>query len=386
MTDNSGYYVKQASTDKQKIEEVRRIFGAQAEDVLQKCGTLAYDYMYNNMKENYYEYSYTNNDELFNKIKKTIVSSKAEDLVPYVHNRQSRTFDWNTRCAEVNAAKQKYTVFREKEIAEKNAAERAATPEVSPKLKDFLKRTIGSDDLASSLTAKYGEKAYAVALSAVMEPGVMVEELGVKIDGKFSSKNLLETLAKNETQLDAAKLTSFLDGYAQRKSGREQANQVKQELKNQRTLAELKPVVLDEVVVIAKAPEKNPLASVISKLDIKLDNLKLAEIKIKSPAEQKYDEMLAKKTAKMPDELMGKKGTEIGLTVGELMKLGVNPRNDFDTIIKNMNEQDRAAAEALIPKGGFTDKDVVVSKELAIKAIALSQYRNAQKNRGKQRA
>lgn len=174
----------------------------------------------------------------------------------------------------------------------------------------------------------------------------------------------------------------------QEKAKTDKTSAVKDEMKKQRKVAEMKPnvVTLDELVVTAQAPKKSPHVDAIIKLDKKLDTPKLAEIKIKSPAEKQYDEMVAKKMKKMPDELMGKKGEEIGLTIGELMKLGVDPKVDFQTILKNMKESDRAAAEALIPKGGFKDKKAVVSKELAIKAIALSQYRNAQKNHGKQRA
>lgn len=166
---------------------------------------------------------------------------------------------------------------------------------------------------------------------------------------------------------------------------------VKKELRTQRQVAdkvaELKPVMLEEVVVTAKAPEKKPgLALLDAKLaEFDASKIKL-DIKIKSPAERKYDELLAKKTADMPDEMMGRKGTEIGLTIGELMKLGVDPKDDFQTILKNMGEKDKAAAEKLIPAEGFGDKKVVVSKELAIAAIERAQAREISKRRGKERA
>lgn len=160
-------------------------------------------------------------------------------------------------------------------------------------------------------------------------------------------------------------------------------NSTKKEMKNQRTVAEIKPIEiqLDEVVVTASAPQKK----LEDMLAVKAKAPDLSEVKLqtKSPAERKYDELMAQKAAKMPDEAMGKKGSEIGLTIGDLMDLGVDPIGDFQSILKSM---DRDAAAKLIPEKGFKDKTVVVSKELAIAAIARVQVREAQKKRGKQRA
>lgn len=161
---------------------------------------------------------------------------------------------------------------------------------------------------------------------------------------------------------------------------------MKKELRAQRKVADLKPVMLEEVVITAKAPQQIKLAA---KLDVKVaekPDISKIDIKVKSPAERKYDELIAQKAAKMPDDMAGRKGAEIGLTIGELMELGVDPKGDFQTILKNMGEKDRASAEKLIPESGFKDEKVVVSKELAIAAIERAQVRELSKKRGKVRA
>ncbi|MCM1324292.1 MAG: hypothetical protein NC218_09025 [Acetobacter sp.] len=165
---------------------------------------------------------------------------------------------------------------------------------------------------------------------------------------------------------------------------KQKSNMVKKELKNQRTIAELKPVIADEVTVTAYIPKEQQKLQ--SKLDIKLaekPDFSKIEIKVKSPAEVKYDNLLAAKMEKMPDDVMGKKAPEIGLTIGELMDLGVDPKGDFQSILKSM---DPAAAQKLVPETGFKDENVVVNKELAIAAIERVQIRDMQKQKGKQRA
>ncbi len=267
MTDSSGYYVRPASTDKQKYEEVRRIFGEQAESVLQRCGTIAYDYLNLNMRKNYCNATFVNNDELFSKLKHSVLIGRPQDLVPYMHDANSRQayWNWNLRCTEVNSAQNNYKKFREQELAAERARaaqQQAATPTVDPKLKAFLERTVGNADLAGALTTKYGDKAYTVALSAVMEPGAMVTDLGIKVDGKFSSRNLLTTLTKEETNLDDAKLNTFLDGYSARKAQRDSATAAKDDAADEEPapmrvkkldMPEIKPATID--VKIAEIPQ-----------------------------------------------------------------------------------------------------------------------------------
>lgn len=162
---------------------------------------------------------------------------------------------------------------------------------------------------------------------------------------------------------------------------------VKQELKNQRTVADKSEMLmadLPEVVVTGSAKKFNE----------RLDQMKIQaeavtveapkiELNIKSPAEYKYDELIAQKTAKMPDEVMGRKDTEIGLTLRELVDLGVDPTKDIQYILRSV---DKETAEKLIPAGGFGNENAIVSKELALAAIARVQLRQAQTHRrGRQR-
>lgn len=278
MTDSSGYYVKNAVSDAAKYAEIRRIFGDQAEAVLKRWGTLAYDYLDMNMRNNYCGTSYANNDQLFSSLKNTLTRPETRDsyVVPYTHDRYSRTFDSASIRTEVVAAQNNYTRFRQQEQARARAAAAAQQPVVDPKLSDFLKRTVGNDDLAVDLTKKYGDKAYAVALSAVMEPGAMVTDLGIKVDGAFSSKNLLTTLSQESTQIDNAKLTTFLDGYSERKSQRDAEREAKEaaerEAREAAERAARRPVLPNE-----------PMPD-ISSIRLNVDTIAIPEnIEIKNP-------------------------------------------------------------------------------------------------------
>ena len=389
--------VKKVTTDKEKVAVIREIFGSKADDVLKKCGTLAYDFMSLNTNTDicykYYDFRYVNPTDLFNKAQKFVETSRPQDIAMYTHDQASRTTDWNARTAEVKQGVNRYMAVKKQEEKAKKAANTLSDAEKA-KLSDLLKRTTGRDDMADTLIAKFGKDAYKTALASVLEPGNLSTELGVKPDGVFTSANLIKKLADKSVTVDNTKLTAFLEGAAERKN--KQTSGIKKELKTQEKVAKIKSnmgeneansIMLGEVVITAKAPDKK---KAVALLDVKLAEFDASKIKldmkIKSPAEMKYEELLAQKMAKMPDDLMGKKGAEIGLTIGELQKLGVDPKGDFQAILKSVGEKDPAAAEKLIPAEGFRDEKVVVSKELAIAAIERAQFRETSKNHSRARA
>ena len=161
----------------------------------------------------------------------------------------------------------------------------------------------------------------------------------------------------------------------------------KREMHNQRTISETKSAIqknsLDEIIVIGSAPKAAPITS---PFDVKLAKLKAsqAKIEIKSPEERLpeerlYEQLIAQKAADMSGKSAPQEKAEIGLTIGDLMKLGVDPIKDFQEIIKGVAAQDRAKAEKLIPAEGFGNEDVIVPKELALESIKRVQARSTLK-------
>lgn len=147
--------------------------------------------------------------------------------------------------------------------------------DVDPKLSKLLKRTIGSDELADDLTKKYGKDAYKIALSAVIEPSNVINDLRVKTDGKLSSRNLLSTLAKDSTTIDKAKLTTFLNGYSERNNPRGKTAQEAAPATNE-IPQRIKPVEASPVTIplnVVKKPEKIEIKSIPFVQDGKLYDL-----------------------------------------------------------------------------------------------------------------
>ncbi len=135
------------------------------------------------------------------------------------------------------------------------------------KLSNFLTRTVGSSDMAEALAVKFGDKAYAVALSAVMEPGTMTGELKFKPEGKFTSKNVINALVSKDINMD--EMSSFLDGYAERKSARDAAAKAPkeepaaapEEPRRVVKIADIEPPKLDLGVVARPSPENITIKS-----------------------------------------------------------------------------------------------------------------------------
>lgn len=214
-------------TDDQKKDMLDQILGKETSSaLLAKYGTYAYD-IYMNLGQYASKGAYApfvatrKKEELLSQfLNSTMTTDLALDIINSAADRDPYALSLLPKKDRVTAAD-----------IDASAAQYAPAPTPAPahslseaeltKLSNFLTRTIGSSDMTEALAAKFGDKAYAVALSAVMEPGAMVTDLGIKVDGAFSSKNLLTTLSQESTQIDNAKLTTFLDGYSERKSQRD---------------------------------------------------------------------------------------------------------------------------------------------------------------------
>ncbi len=197
-------------SDAEKKSYLEQALGKDTADtVLQKYGYYAFD-IYRNIipvadKEGAYPLQKKEiSDKLYDQF------TKAEmplDRAVGVINSSRSDFSTLVGAKDVEASAQAYMQQHHPETHSRNASEVLDTSKVS----ELLNRTIKSDAMAEDLVKKFGDKAYDVALLAVVEPAEMVSQLGIKPNGKFSSSNILSTLVQDSTQIDEAKLDAYLN-------------------------------------------------------------------------------------------------------------------------------------------------------------------------------
>lgn len=198
----------------------------------------------------------------------------------------------------------------------------------------------------------------------------------------YQAQQQTQTQTQTQTQAQTQQQTQTTQTSTQQKQAQNKKRaEVKRTLKNQKQITE----------TVSENPALQIKSVKMARLDTKLAEFDASKIKInvpqiKSPAEQKYDELIARKTADMSNTAKGTENAEIGLTLGDLMELGVDPIKDIQNIIKTRAQHNPEDAQKLIPEKGFVDKDTVVCKELALAAIAQVQLRDMAKTKKNKRS
>lgn len=394
--------VRSVSSKEDKYTIVREIFGNDAEKVLNKFGTLAYDFMYETMERNPYNFQHFGREgtpeSLMEKAKRHVISSinNPNYLLPYLHDRNNRSFENGAYDAELKTAQREYREFK----AAEDARAAAATQNQEPKkeIKEE-KPSLTNEEKISYIRTIYGDKAETI----LSHYGPVGYDIHQKMYLTFPSKATdMDKRAFECGMLSADRATELMgyqmenlikfsvNGYNAIKSMDQQVSQMQKQMQNENNLKEtLKAQTsisygtkeLPEVTVIAPKNSMD-VAGELPKADITKLEIKST---IKSPAEEKYEKLIAKKMKKnkkknknKPDDVMGRRDDEVAVTLGDMKKLGIDVSRDLQGLLRGMGKD----GERLIPATGFTDENTVISKELAVALINYSDTKKMMMKKG----
>jgi hypothetical protein len=312
--------IKYTTKDAEKVAEIRRIFGKDADAILQKYGTLAYDFMYENAKHNFKNFSYTSPENLHSKMKAYLLdqTTRPEDVVLYTAREQN--WDWKVRASQVQEArKAAHKVVAAEKSAKPKAAAPASKVNWTAAQQASLKKWQGQAQLSDAdykkLEAKYGADLYKIMQNVVLQPSAVMSALkgGYKNSADTTQYLLSNTLSAEQVN----KIVTLAHPQPQRTAASQAQSTDSNSEVNEVTVVGQKPVGKEKVLGIIPDP-----ATAIYGVNKKIPELKLNNTTYETAAGRKARLEQEKKAKEERKKLVEKEASELAAKVKALKAAG----------------------------------------------------------------